>query len=100
MMNQNIEFYNRNATWYTNDIVGLDISEQLKRFLELIPSNGRILDGWCVTGRDSLTQAARIPPLQRFYRKWRDELPTCPHICAGILYNICILKHFIFVLVD
>lgn len=58
-MNQNIEFYNRNAAWYANDIVGLDISEQLKRFLELIPSNGRILDGGCGTGRDALAMINR-----------------------------------------
>jgi ubiquinone/menaquinone biosynthesis C-methylase UbiE len=53
-MVDNIQFYNDNAKFYVNSIENADISKQLQSFLKHIPSGGKILDGGCGTGRDSL----------------------------------------------
>jgi ubiquinone/menaquinone biosynthesis C-methylase UbiE len=53
-MVDNIQFYNNNAEFYANSIESADISEQLQSFLKHIPNGGKILDGGCGTGRDSL----------------------------------------------
>lgn len=53
-MTDNIQFYNDNAKLYVNSIENANISDQLQRFLDYIPVGGKILDGGCGTGRDSL----------------------------------------------
>lgn len=52
-MNNNIDFYNRNADDYYRDTVNLDMSSWIERFLEHIPKGGNILDAGCGSGRDS-----------------------------------------------
>lgn len=53
-MVDSVQFYNDNAKFYVNSIESADISEQLQSFLKYIPKGGKILDGGCGTGRDSL----------------------------------------------
>lgn len=53
-MVDSVQFYNDNAKFYVNSIKNADISEQLQSFLRYIPKGGKILDGGCGTGRDSL----------------------------------------------
>ena len=53
-MKDSIRFYNDNAKLYVNSIENANISDQLQHFLEYIPKGGKILDGGCGTGRDSL----------------------------------------------
>ena len=52
-MNQNIEYYNRNADAFYESTVNTDMSEWQTRFLKHIPPGGRILDAGCGSGRDS-----------------------------------------------
>ena len=49
-----IKFYNDNAKLYLSSIENANISDQLLVFLNHIPTGGKILDGGCGTGRDSL----------------------------------------------
>lgn len=53
-MVDSVQFYNDNANFYINSIESADISEQLQSFLKYMPEGGKILDGGCGTGRDSL----------------------------------------------
>ena len=52
-MNQNIEYYNKNADAFYESTVNTDMSEWQNRFLNYIPAGGRILDAGCGSGRDS-----------------------------------------------
>ena len=52
-MNQNIEYYNKNADAFYESTVNTDMSEWQNRFLKHIPAGGRILDAGCGSGRDS-----------------------------------------------
>ena len=53
-MTDSVQFYNNNANLYKNSIENANISDQLQFFLKHIPVDGKILDGGCGTGRDSL----------------------------------------------
>lgn len=48
------EYYERNARVYYDQTVNLDISSRYSPFLKLLPTNGKILDAGCGSGRDSL----------------------------------------------
>jgi len=50
---QTLSFYQKNASQYFSETVGLDISSNRARFLNLIPKKGYILDLGCGSGRDS-----------------------------------------------
>ena len=53
MNDVNIEYYNQNADSFYESSVEADMSEWQNRFLQHIPSGGRILDAGCGSGRDS-----------------------------------------------
>ncbi|MBE0576221.1 MAG: DUF3427 domain-containing protein [Desulfuromonadales bacterium] len=52
-MEKTIEFYNRNATGFFDDTVGVDMSAIHDRFLQEIPDGGLLLDAGCGSGRDA-----------------------------------------------
>ena len=63
---QTLSFYQKNASQYFSETVGLDISSNRARFLNLIPKKGHILDLGCGSGRDSrffLENGYRVTPL-------------------------------------
>lgn len=63
---QTLSFYQKNASQYFSETVGLDISSNRARFLNLIPKKGHILDLGCGSGRDSrffLDNDYRVTPL-------------------------------------
>ena len=49
-----LDYYNANAKKYFETTIGLDIKDQYEMFLKYLPSNGRILDFGCGSGRDAL----------------------------------------------
>ena len=49
-----IDYYNRHSTTYFESTVDLDMSEARKRFEEVLPEGGTILDLGCGSGRDTL----------------------------------------------
>lgn len=49
-----IDYYNRFATEYYEKTVSATMEEQLKKFMELLPVGGAVLDLGCGSGRDSL----------------------------------------------
>jgi SAM-dependent methyltransferase len=49
-----IDYYNRFATKYYEETVNATMEEQLKQFMELLPTGGAVLDLGCGSGRDSL----------------------------------------------
>lgn len=52
-MTPTIEYYNKNAADYSADTVGVDFSATQEKFLEYLPSNAKILDFGCGSGRDT-----------------------------------------------
>lgn len=53
MINQNIEYYNKNAESFFNGTINADMSEWRDKFEKYIVDGGRILDAGCGSGRDS-----------------------------------------------
>ena len=49
----NIKFYNEHATEFLQNTVNADMSEWRERFEKHLPTNGKILDAGCGSGRDS-----------------------------------------------
>ena len=47
------DYYNRNASAFANDTVGLDLSSFYDRFLKSLPPNAAVLDAGCGAGRDA-----------------------------------------------
>ena len=54
MMDDTVEYYNRNADAFFDSTIHADMSEQIRAFLEFLPAGGTILDAGCGSGRDSL----------------------------------------------
>ena len=52
-MTPTIEYYNKNAADYSADTVGVDFSATQEKFLGYLPSNAKILDFGCGSGRDT-----------------------------------------------
>ena len=52
-MKKTIEYYDKNADQYFETTKAIDMEEQYKPFLNLLPSNAKILDAGCGAGRDS-----------------------------------------------
>lgn len=52
-MTTTIEYYNRNAADYSADTIGVDFSATQEKFLGYLPSNAKILDFGCGSGRDT-----------------------------------------------
>lgn len=50
---RNLEFYQRNSDHYLKESLGFDMHLLRKKFIDLIPGNGHILDLGCGSGRDS-----------------------------------------------
>ncbi|HKD05903.1 MAG TPA: class I SAM-dependent methyltransferase [Bryobacteraceae bacterium] len=48
-----VAYYEENADQFVSDTLNVDMSELHRRFLDLIPRGGRILDAGCGSGRDS-----------------------------------------------
>lgn len=49
-----IDYYEKHSNEYYEATVGLDMSEQLQRFFELLPENAEVLDLGCGSGRDTV----------------------------------------------
>ncbi len=49
----NIKYYNEHAAEFLQNTVNADMSEWRERFAKYLPTNGRILDAGCGSGRDS-----------------------------------------------
>jgi len=54
MNDKTIQYYENNSDKFIKSTIDLDMSSIYARFLEEIPSKGKILDGGCGSGRDSL----------------------------------------------
>lgn len=54
MMDDTVEYYNRNAVASFNSTIHADMPEQIKVFLEFLPAGGTILDDRCGSGCGSL----------------------------------------------
>ena len=54
MMDDTVEYYNRNADAFFDSTIHADMSEQIRVFLEFLPAGGTVLDAGCGSGRDSL----------------------------------------------
>jgi len=52
-MTTTIDYYDKNATEYSESTIGVDFSATQKRFLRYIPSHAKILDFGCGSGRDA-----------------------------------------------
>ena len=52
-MSNNIDYYNEHAKEFYEGSVAADMSEWRNRFINHLPSGGRILDAGCGSGRDS-----------------------------------------------
>lgn len=52
-MDETLNYYNENASDYINKTINGDMSEQIKRFIVLLPDKAHILDFGCGSGRDS-----------------------------------------------
>ena len=52
-MNPTIDYYDKNATEYSESTVGVDFSATQERFLRYMPSHAKILDFGCGSGRDT-----------------------------------------------
>ena len=48
-----IDYYDKNATEYSESTIGVDFSATQERFLRYIPSHAKILDFGCGSGRDA-----------------------------------------------
>ncbi|RKM56306.1 class I SAM-dependent methyltransferase [Butyrivibrio sp. X503] len=53
MIDNNVEYYNKNADAFYYGTVGVDMSNIRNKFISLLPENARILDAGCGSGRDS-----------------------------------------------
>ena len=52
-MNPTIDYYDKNATGYSESTVGVDFSATQERFLRYMPLHAKILDFGCGSGRDT-----------------------------------------------
>ncbi|MCR5102052.1 MAG: class I SAM-dependent methyltransferase [Butyrivibrio sp.] len=52
-MNKTIDYYNENAGNFIDSTRAVDFSDNQKRFMDLIPKDGTILDFGCGSGRDT-----------------------------------------------
>ena len=52
-MTTTIDYYDKNATEYSESTIGVDFSATQERFLRYIPSHAKILDFGCGSGRDA-----------------------------------------------
>jgi len=52
-MTTTIDYYDKNATEYSESTIGVDFSATQERFLRYIPSHAKILDFGCGSGRDT-----------------------------------------------
>lgn len=48
-----LDYYNSNAPFFYNKLMGADLSEICQRFLKKLPGKAHILDAGCGVGRDS-----------------------------------------------
>lgn len=53
-LDKTINYYNENGREYYKNTVGVKLDHLYKRFLALIPKEGKILDAGCGSGRDTL----------------------------------------------
>jgi SAM-dependent methyltransferase len=53
VIDNNVEYYNKNADSFFAGSVNADMSDDRKKFLDYVPAGGRILDAGCGSGRDS-----------------------------------------------
>ena len=53
MIDNNIEYYNKNADAFYSGTVDVDMSYMRNKFISLLPDNACILDAGCGSGRDS-----------------------------------------------
>ena len=53
MIDQNVDYYNRNADSFFEGSINADMSVVRARFFSYVPAGGRILDAGCGSGRDS-----------------------------------------------
>ncbi len=53
IMNKTIDYYNENAGNFIDSTRAVDFSDNQKRFMDLIPKDGTILDFGCGSGRDT-----------------------------------------------
>ena len=53
MIDNNVEYYNKNADAFCSGTVGVDMSPIRNKFIALLPDNARVLDAGCGSGRDS-----------------------------------------------
>ncbi len=51
--NNNIEYYDQNASYFFEETVDADMSYWRSKFIALLPCGGRVLDAGCGSGRDS-----------------------------------------------
>jgi SAM-dependent methyltransferase len=52
-VDNNVEYYNKNADSFFNGSVNADMAEDREAFLAYVPEGGKILDAGCGSGRDS-----------------------------------------------
>ena len=52
-MTTTLDYYDKNATEYSESTIGVDFSATQERFLRYIPSHAKILDFGCGSGRDA-----------------------------------------------
>lgn len=48
-----LDYYNSNASSYINDTIGIDVSGLYTPFMKYLPTNAKVLDFGCGSGRDS-----------------------------------------------
>ncbi|WP_051204728.1 class I SAM-dependent methyltransferase [Butyrivibrio sp. VCD2006] len=53
MIDNNVEYYNKNADLFFESSIDADMSDMRDRFLKFIPDGGKLLDAGCGCGRDS-----------------------------------------------